>query len=205
MFTDDCTEIAKHGTNSPDGLVDIVEFTLCTIQAGLHGTWKQRQDIAKTGLKSRFLWGQKAQGLAYARKHKERLWSKACAILETQGKDSVEGITEAILLFNKIPNIGMVKAGFICQMLGFNTACLDSHNLKACGFPIKDTSLPKSLSAGFKAARVKRYVEFTQEKGSEYWWDSWCNHVAGNRANKDLDTGEKVSRFHVHVVKIHSK
>jgi hypothetical protein len=35
---------------------------------------------------------------------------------------------------------------------------------------------------------------------AEYWWNSWCRYVAGNRANRALDTGDVVSRFHVECV-----
>jgi len=39
-----------------------------------------------------------------------------------------------------------------------------------------------------------------QEDGTKYWWDSWCDYVAGNRANRLLDTGDVVSKFHVDCV-----
>jgi hypothetical protein len=40
----------------------------------------------------------------------------------------------------------------------------------------------------------------TQIQGSAFWWNSWCDYVAGNRANKALDNGDIVSRYHVECV-----
>ena len=40
----------------------------------------------------------------------------------------------------------------------------------------------------------------TQIEGSEYWWNTWCEYVAGNRANKLLNNGDIVSYFHVECV-----
>ena len=65
MYKRDVAIISDHAAASPEGLIDVVEFVLCTIQAGLSTVKIQRLDIAATGLSSRFLWGKKAEGLAY--------------------------------------------------------------------------------------------------------------------------------------------
>jgi hypothetical protein len=100
-----------------------------------------------------------------------------------------------------VPNLGMVKAAFLAQCLGFNVACIDSHNIKRLGI---SPNLVKSPPAAMKPAtvrkKVEQYVELTQIEGSEYWWNSWCEYVAGNRANRALDTGDVVSRYHVECV-----
>jgi hypothetical protein len=92
----------------------------------------------------------------------------------------------------------MVKASFICQMLGFNVACLDVHNLNRLGLDVKDVTLPKGLTDKTKLKKIKAYVHLTQKQGSVYWWNSWCDYVAEKGgANKLLPTGEDVSAFHV--------
>jgi hypothetical protein len=48
--------------------------------------------------------------------------------------------------------------------------------------------------------KIEGYVAMTQEQGSEYWWNSWCDYVAGNQANRSLDNGDIVSRYHVECV-----
>jgi hypothetical protein len=49
-----------------------------------------------------------------------------------------------------------------------------------------------------KLKKIADYVQLTIDTGgSQYWWDTWCAYVAGNRANKALDTAQKVSKYHV--------
>jgi hypothetical protein len=95
----------------------------------------------------------------------------------------------------------MVKAAFLAQCLGFNVACIDSHNIKRLGI---SPNLVKTPPSGMKPAtvrkKVEQYVELTQQEGSEYWWNTWCKYVAGNRANRALDTGDVVSRYHVECI-----
>ena len=196
MYQRDCKEIEHHALASPDGLVDVIEFTLCSIQAGLSTIKLQRKDIAKEGEASRFLWGNKRAGWKYTNKNKARLWGQLVLLREKNE------VVEAILLLAAVPNLGLVKAAFVAQMMGFNVACIDSHNLKRIGKTQAFVSLPKGLKPETKRKKVKAYVEYCQRKGSEYWWNSWCDYVAGNKANRDLDTGDLVSRYHVQAVKM---
>ena len=181
MWKRDCIAIAEHAAASADGFIDVVEFTLCTIQAGLSTVKAQRLDIKDNGLQSKFLWG------------------KLMALRE-RGSDDVDAIADGILLLMRVPNLGMVKAAFVMQMLGFNVACIDSHNLVRLGLPASAVKVGDKLKTESKYKKVKEYVVMTQQKGSEYWWNSWCDYVAGNRANKLLDTGDVVSRYHVECV-----
>lgn len=202
MYSRDCKEIEDIGLATPQGMEKIVRFTLCTIQASLSGVKLQLEDINKVDLDSRFLWGQKAKGLGYFRNNREFIWGKVSKLREENKANDLDAITEALLIFMKVPNLGLVKAAFVCQMLGFDVACLDSHNLARLGMKPSMVAVPSKLGKESKIKRIHTYVKLTQEKGSEYWWNSWCEFVAGNRGNKDLDNGDLVSRFHVHCVKM---
>ena len=199
MYQRDCTAIAEHAAKSPDGLIDVIEFTLCTIQAGLSTVLTQRQDIKVIGYSSKYLWGKKSDGLRYATERKEFLWGKLMHIKQ-RGCDDVDAIAEGIMLLMKVPNLGMVKASFVMQMLGFNVACIDSHNLTRLGLSASAVKVGDKLKSETKHKKVCEYIVMTQLEGSEYWWNSWCDYVAGNRANKMLDTGDVVSKFHVECV-----
>jgi hypothetical protein len=196
MYRNDVAAIEQHAAASPAGLVDVVEFVLCTIQAGLSTVGMQRDDIARNGLRSKFLWGKKAEGLAYARDNAQFLWGKLHSLKE-KGRDNPETIAEATLLLMKVPNLGMVKASFVLQCIGFDTACIDSHNLTRLGLKPSAVKVSDKLSPKARKAKVLAYVALCQEKGSEYWWDSWCEYVAGNKANRYLTTGDAVSAYHV--------
>jgi len=94
----------------------------------------------------------------------------------------------------------MVKASFVCQMLGFNVSCIDSHNLKRLGLSANAVKVDAKLSEAKQLRKVEAYVEMCQLEGTEYWWCSWCDYVAGNRANRRLTTGDAVSAYHVDCV-----
>ena len=138
------------------------------------------------------------------------MYGKLYHIADTKGYESVEACADVIQLFMAVPNLGMVKAAFLAQCLGFDVACIDSHNIKRLGLKPSIVSTPPS---GMKPATVRRKVEdyinlchtqadYTNGTGStaEYWWNTWCEYVAGNRANRALDTGDVVSRYHVECV-----
>ena len=199
MYKRDVTLISEHAAKSPEGFVDVVEFVLCTIQAGLSTVKAQRLDIAETGLNSRFLWGKKAEGLAYTKENADWLWLKLHH-LKDKGSSDPEVIADATLLLMQVPNLGMVKASFVLQCIGFNTACIDSHNLKRLGLKPSAVKVSPKLSKDKQRDKVLAYVELCQKLGSECWWNDWCWDVAGNQANRRLNTGDAVSAFHVDCV-----
>lgn len=180
-------------------VLPVILFVLTTIQAGLSTCKNQIKDTNIEGTHSRFMWGKKSDGLAYTKQNDAWLWGKINHIKESMGTDSVEACVAAIELFLPVPNLGMVKAAFAAQCLGFNVACIDSHNLKRLGMSENQVKLGK-VKPETRTKKITAYVEMTQEQGSEYWWDSWCDYVAGNQANRQLDNGDVVSRYHVECV-----
>jgi len=174
-------------------------FVLTTIQSALFQCKNQIKDTNVNGANSKYMWGKKGDGYDYLRKHDAFLWGKVNHIKQSMGTDSVEACVAAIELFLPVPNLGMVKAAFVAQCLGFNVACIDSHNLKRLGMNENQVKLGK-VKPETRTKKIAAYVEMTQEQGSEYWWDSWCEYVAGNQANRQLDTGDVVSRYHVECV-----
>jgi len=199
MYSTHASKIAQYGLNSPDGMVNVVRFTLCTIQQPLSGCLRQIKDIEKNGIQSKYLFGSKRKGLEYTIKNKEAL-HKGLLEIKSRNMDDLARTIEAVYFVMQVPSLGMVKASFVLQMLGFNVACLDSHNLKRLGLDIKHTKVPATLRPETKIKKITKYVKLTRIKGTEYWWNSWCDYVAGNIGNKALTTGEAVSEFHVQCV-----
>ena len=199
MYSTHASKIAQYGLNSPDGMVNVVRFTLCTIQQPLSGCLRQIKDIEKNGIQSKYLFGSKRKGLEYTIKNKEAL-HKGLLEIKSRNIDDLARTIEAVYFIMQVPSLGMVKASFVLQMLGFNVACLDSHNLKRLGLDIKHTKVPNTLRPETKIKKITKYVKLTRIKGTEYWWNSWCDYVAGNIGNKALTTGEAVSEFHVQCV-----
>ena len=201
----------------PDALVSVILFVLLTIQAGLSTVKGQLKKVDEDGFRANCLWGKKADGLRYARDNKDFLYGRLYKIIQTHGYASTEGCVAAIELFITIPNLGLVKAAFVAQCLGFDVACLDSHNLARFGIPasqVKDNPKAKIETRRKKwASYVQLCRDLTKtpktknlmmcldcETATEYWWNSWCSYVAGNIANRSLDSGDIVSRYHVECI-----
>ena len=199
MYSTHAKAIAKYGLNSTEGLESVFRFCFCSIRKPISSCLYQIEDIEINGIQSKHLFGSKRKGLEYVIKNKEALLT---GLLEIKGRNmnDLARTIEAVYFVMQVPGLGMVKASFVLQMLGFNVACLDSHNLKRLGLDIKEMKVPNTLRPETKIKKITKYVKLTRIKGTEFWWDTWCHYVAGNIANKALATGEAVSEFHVKCV-----
>lgn len=197
MYQRDCKAIAQYVHKSPRCLIDMTEFTLCTINMPLSRVHLQRESIRKDGLESKWLSKHKRSGMEYIYKYAEGLHGLLVYNTKEYGTDSFEATCNAVNIFSRIPSIGIVKAGFMAQMCGYNVACLDRHNLRDLGLPESAFLLNKKSSSSLRSKKISDYVELCREKGSEYWWNWWCNFVAERGGmNKSLPTGDAVSRYH---------
>ncbi len=188
MYDRDVADIIKHvQSNGPDGLVDVGTFVLCTIQTPLSRTGQQVAEVRQRGVEAAALWGSKRAGYGYLLTHKEALYERLVERPHGETVDTVRYIMQ-------VPGLGVPKASFLAQCLGYDVGCLDSHNLKRFNKPIN------FVKATANSRKVRDYVEFTQSLGTEELWNGWCEYVAGNRVNKFLPTADEVSRYHVHAI-----
>lgn len=181
-----------HALASPEGLTDVVAFVLCTIQQPLQSVARQMADIRANGGASKYLFGSKRNGYAYAVEHKEVLFAavtRAAQVGDTIG---------AVDVLSNIPGLGIVKASFVAQIVGLEVACLDTHNLKRLGLGEAAFKMPKGLKHSTRLAKIAAYVAIcTETGGARHWWNSWCDFVAGTKANRSLVSGDAVSAYHV--------
>lgn len=197
MYKRDAKKIAKFAMQSPDNLVRVATFVLTTIQAGLQTTHNQMLDIDENGADSKYLWNMKREGYLYLMQHKDTIFELVKMSVEQD--DAVS----AIEVLTNVPSLGIVKAAFVAQMCGLDVSCIDSHNCDRLGLPRTALRFSKKVKPEVKRKKIAEYVDFTRKTGgSEYWWNSWCEYVAGNRANKSLNTGDAVSAFHVQAVMV---
>lgn len=197
MYKRDCVKISNHAESGPEGFYDVLEFVLCTINMPLSRVIPQRLSIKRDGLDSKWLSKVKASGVCYGQTNKENLYDITFNIKAKYGS-GLAGSYRAVNHLTQIPSIGLVKAGFIAQMCGFNVACLDRHNVREFDLDTKVLSLSKGIKPELRLKKCKTYTQLCQKKGSEYWWDFWCNFVADKGGmNKELPTGDAVSAYHV--------
>jgi len=181
-----------HALASPSGFVDVVAFVLCTIQQPLQSVRRQMDDLRANGAESKYLFGSKRAGYAYAVAHAATLHAAMKAAVKAN--DTIG----AIDILTNIPGLGVVKASFVAQIIGFEVACLDGHNLARLGLAESAFKLAKTVKPETKRKKIAAYVKACADTGgARYWWNSWCDYVAGNKANRSLTSGDAVSAYHV--------
>ena len=200
MYKKDNKIIADFLLASPDNLVRGYTFVLLSIQQPTQGLADKMLEVDQQGPECRHLnYGLKRAGFEHVEAQKQAIFERLTEYVAI-GLNDVDNIAKALHYVYQTPNLGMVKAAFLLQLLGFNVACLDSHNLKRLGWKQSQVSITKGLKYETKIKKIKAYISTTQQKGTAFWWDSWCHYVAGNIANKKLTTGQQVSQYHIQAI-----
>lgn len=184
MYVDEVPILAAHGLASPEGFADLCTFALVSIRMNFARVPELVRDVRKTGEDSLALWGFKLDGYraAHADAGKQAWW-----ICSTTSEPC-----EAIRATMAIPGLGIAKAGFVCQMLGFDCACLDSRNMARLGLPRRAWRVDNDYSDKIMLRKIRRYCRLTRGRASELW-DAWCIEVARDNGERPSD----VSAWHL--------
>lgn len=149
------------------------------------------KDVDIKGKFSEYLWGWKRDAYRFVERHKLTLWNETCASRDMEN---------ALVILTRVPGLGLVKAGFVLQMLGHDIACLDTRNIQREGRnprAYRSDGEKRKNTAAFRR-KITRYVRDVGGKARPYW-DDWCIEVAGIY---DM-TPEQVSETHMCVVPAH--
>ena len=108
-----------------------------------------------------------------------------------------ENTDDASLLawYTQVPGIGIVKAGFIVQLLHGRTGCLDTHNLRIYGLNPNVFKMPAKAEALYKRCKLYADVCLTLG-GAERLWNRWCQEIVNLRP-KEWHHPNVVSQAHV--------
>jgi hypothetical protein len=185
----DCNALAQ---SSPDGMARMLRFVLATIQQGLETVPSIVADFEEFGESSSFAFGSKRLGLRVIERDKQTIYHAA---MLAQFDD-----VELLRVFASIPGIGVVKAGFCCQLFAGRVGCLDVHNIKLYGLTPNVLRYPKTLLPGTLAKKRAKYVELCAALGGPVeLWARWCDYKASLSPNHFAD-GAAVSKLHVDVL-----
>lgn len=185
MYNTDVKSITKYVEKTgPEGLAHVAYCVIGTIRTRFIHVEEITHSIKKQGEASKHVWGHKIDAYRTINDNKEK-WFE---LLFKNRLDEVNSIN----LVAETKGIGIAKAGFLLQMLGYNTACLDVHNLNKLG--ISDTYFRNNK-------RTQEYVTLVQKQGAEYWWNTWCNFIAEKDGKKWFGSSEEVSKSHVTAIK----
>jgi hypothetical protein len=121
------------------------------------------------------------------------LWRELTTLHYT-ARGAKAGCEFAIGLLLDVPGLGIVKAAFIAQLMGFDVACLDARNVT------REGRNPRAYRTDGKTARqlapkVRAYVAETFGK-AEFYWNAWCQDVAAAYGR----TPEEISALHLAIV-----
>ena len=144
------------------------------------------------------LMGMQREGIKYVMKNKEWLYN----LVQSYKAGDIYP-EELLLSLQRIPCIGLVKAGFIMQLTTGEAGCFDCHNLKEYDlnentFKINSKDKGKITAANFNKAR--KYLAVCKEiGGSEVLWNNWCDLIAA-KYPKHFEAGDDVSWLHSNAI-----
>ena len=187
MFTTHQKAIGRWGRKSPDNTSWIIAMVLLSIQQQWDQVGNQLIDLKENGLDCKYLFGSKRSGWDYVLAHKkeihEAIYSRKLPM------------AEKLLAVASIPNIDLIKAGFVLQLCIGKVGCLDVHNLRRFGLSASAFKMGK-VKYDTALGKAKLYIKVCEDLGGcEYLWNSWCDLLAEKYPNK-YKTGQQVSRLH---------
>lgn len=182
--------IASYAKQSPDHLAEVHTFVLATIQQRMFHVPRIMADIRDRGADSAFLWGFKLPAYEFMKANKNEVFENIL---------SIQSDHDRLAYAAGLPGLGLVKAGFLLQLVFGEAGCLDTHNVKRFGLnsqAFRSTAFKNAKTESTRDRMVSNYLELCHNLGgSESLWDSWCSHLA------DVDPGfvspTQVSEMHV--------
>lgn len=160
-----------------------VMFALLSARVQFHRVPGQAEEVAAKGDKARALWGWKIDAYKYLEEHANLLWQEAT---------SAPTAEHCIRTLCRIPGLGIVKAAFVAQMLGYDTACFDTRNIQREGRNPRQYRTDGIKSGDAFVRKVQHYCAQTRGRAQELW-DTWCAEVGPDYGM----TAEQCSRLHV--------
>lgn len=199
MFKTHQKKIGAYAQSSPEAMFEVVTFTLLTIQQSIQDMPAQMKDVRRVGSESRFLWGFKEAAYDWHYENMSRTYDVVMNTYYGLSCPKAQEV-ETLRIWAHSPGLGIVKGGFMNQLVFGITGCMDSHNNKVFEIPkdrfhankIKRAKRPKT-----KAKILESYVDLCLDQGgAEFLWDNWCKLVA--EANKS--TAHKISKLHTDAI-----
>lgn len=184
-----CNAIAQR---SPEDMARMLRFVLATIQQGLETVPTIMREFEEHGPAAPFAFGSKRTGLQYLEENTPALYERAMA---------ATGDPVALLrVFLDVPGLGLVKAGFACQLFAGTVGCLDVHNIRMHGLnanALRSDRYKRAKREATRQAAAQDYVDLCEALGGAVaLWGAWCEYK-GELSPQHFAGGVDVSRLHV--------
>ena len=190
MFSMHQKAISDFALGSNVGLERTFRLVFLSIRQPFHTMQKQMQDVDENGMQSPYLFGWKRSGLAFVRANASTLRETLKAVPEGYGD------AQALLDVATVPGLGLVKAGFVLQLVTGSAGCIDSHNMERFGLNANAFKYGASASDALKRKKALAYLDACWKAGGcESLWNGWCDYVAAYHP-KHWQSGFDVSAMH---------
>ena len=143
-------------------------FALLSIRQPIRNVPAQMADVDERGDGSAYLFGFKRAAYAYVWEHGEESRRDVMAARTNGGRMEV---------MCRVPGLGLVKAGFVLQLMGYDVACLDSRNVAREGRNPRAFRTDGKKTGPAFVRKLFAYLREVEGK-SEAYWDAWCRDVA---------------------------
>jgi hypothetical protein len=194
MYINHAKAIQDYAKQSSDNLVNVITMVVLSIQQPWLSVGDQMADVKQNGLDSKFLWGNKRKAYTYITKRKDFIHNQYLAVINSNKSDDDKAYS-LMNIFLRVEGLGMVKAGFVCQLSAGLVGCIDLHNIRLYGIDEKVLKLPKSLKTKkLRDDRINKYISICHNIGTENLWDTWCDYLS-TKSPKWSD-GFEVSKVH---------
>lgn len=194
MYSVHAKAIQDYAQESSDNLVNVITMVVLSIQQPWRSVGDQMADVKQHGIDSKFLWGNKRKAYSYITKRKAFIHNQYLAVINSSKPDD-EKAYSLMNIFLRVDGLGMVKAGFVCQLSAGLVGCIDLHNIRLYGIDEKVLKLPKSLKSKDKRdEKINKYISICHNIGTEKLWDTWCDYLS-TKSPKWSD-GFEVSKVH---------
>ena len=189
MYTSHMAQTSAYALSNPDALVDTALMVVLSIRQRWALVGDQLADVRANGADSKYLFSHKKDAYSYLKDNKDSLYNETI-----KHRDNPE---ELIKLWIEVPNLGLVKAGFIVQLATGGAGCLDSHNIKLYGVKPNVLVYNKKALEKTKTKKIKEYIKLCEKLGgSVALWSNWCILLA-SKNEKVFKDGEHVSQLHI--------
>lgn len=213
MFDTHNPVINEYMQSNYKNMVDGIMFVVLSVKTPFHTMQKQMEDYRVNGVNSKYVWGFKRQTLEYLQENGKDLYDELMDLssrkqfysegqpIKFKGRQILSHRDKQMMLvLTDVPGLGVVKAGFVMQMMFGRVGCIDVHNQRRLySVNPKDLQFVKNAKDHTKLVKIVNYVNICKHNNStQRLWDHWCTLLTDKRCNKGRFTcGEDVSAFHV--------
>lgn len=186
MYSEHQPVISDYALDSEENFARVLKFVLFTIRQSLTEATNQSR-----GEQEANLFGYKLKAYEEIERDVEKILEDC---LRFNGQENFPAVLERL---TRMHGFGLVKAGFVCQLVFGFGGCIDSHNMVLYGIDRKQLRIDGIKSHKKRLDKCREYLALCEKLGgSEILWDNWCEYVAQQQPNT-FESAYDVSELHV--------